>query len=206
MEVLAECNHPLVIVTKNYLVTRDTDHLSKLAKIGAVKVAISITSLEESLIHKMEPRTSRPKKRLKAVRELSQAGIPVHINIAPVIPGLTDGEIVPILEAAAEAGAESVSYTILRLPYGVKDLFIKWLEDHAPNRKSKVINKIKSVKDGHLNRSEFGKRFKGEGTYAEQIKDVMKIHAKRLGLNKTFQKINRSSFKRPQYGQLNIFN
>lgn len=205
VEVLSESNHPLVIITKNYLVTRDIDLLTNLASKSAVKVVISITSLDVGLINNMEPRTSRPQKRLKAVRELTEAGIPVHVNIAPIIPGLTDEEIVPIMEAAAESGAESVSYTILRLPYGVKDLFVKWLNDHVPNRKSKVINKIKSLKDGQLNRSEFGVRFKGEGAYGTQIKQMFEIHSKRLGLNSKKEPLNCSFFKRPETDQLRLF-
>ena len=205
IEVLAESLHPLVIITKNYGVTRDIDLLKKLAEVSAARVVLSITSLDNDLIGTMEPRTSRPAKRLQAVRELSSAGIPVHVNIAPLIPGLTDDEIVPIMEAAKEAGAESVSYTILRLPYSVKDIFLKWLEDHQPNRKQKVINKLKSLKDGQLNRSEFGERFRGEGAYGEQIRQIMEIHKKRLGLNQHRTPLNCSSFRRPETDQLNLF-
>lgn len=205
IEVLAESNHPLVIITKNYQVTRDIDLLSKLAKIGAVRVVLSITSLNKDITATMEPRTSRPQKRLQAVRELTEAGIPVHVNIAPMIPGLTDDEIVPIMEASAEAGAKSVSCIIVRLPYGVKDLFVKWLEDHHPDRKQKVINKIKSLKDGKLNRSEFGERFRGEGPYADQIKQLVAIHSRRLGLNREQPPLNTSHFRRPETDQLNLF-
>lgn len=205
VEVLSKSKHPLAIITKNHLVTRDIDLLKKLTDIGAVKVILSITSLDNDLINTMEPRTSRPRKRIAAVCELTKAGIPVHVNIAPIIPGLTDEEIVPIMEAVAEAGAESVSYTILRLPYGVKDLFVKWLEHHHPNRKNKVINKIKSLKDGKLNRSEFGERFRGEGPYAEQIKSLFKIHTKRLGLNQKRTPLNTKYFKRPETDQLRLF-
>jgi len=205
IEVLAECYHPLVIITKNYMVTRDIDLLSRLAEKGAAKVVFSITSLDKSITDTMEPRTSRPQKRLQAVRELTEAGIPVHVNIAPLIPGLTDNEIVPIMEASAEAGAISLSCNIVRLPYGVKDLFVKWLEDHHPNRKEKVINKIKSLRDGKLNRSEFGDRFRGKGPYADQIHQLIEIHSKRLGLNKEKNPLNTEHFKRPQTDQLNLF-
>lgn len=205
ISVLAESKHPLVIITKNYGVTRDIDLLSQLGEIGAVRVVLSITSLDKTLTATMEPRTSRPQKRLQAVRELTQAGIPVHVNIAPLIPGLTDDEIVPIMEAAAEAGATSVSCIIIRLPYGVKDLFVKWLEDHHPDRKQKVLNKIKSLKNGELNRSEFGERFRGEGPYADQINQLVAIHARRLGLNKERTPLNTSHFKRPETDQLSLF-
>lgn len=205
VEVLAECNHPLVIITKNYLVTRDIDLLSKLAEKGAVKVVVSVTSLDKTLTDTMEPRTSRPNRRLKAVRELSEAGIPVHVNIAPLIPGLTDEELVPIMEASAEAGAESVAVVPLRLPYSVKDLFVKWLEDHHPDRKKKVINRIKNMKDGKLNRSEFGERFRVEGPYGEQIRQLLEIHTKRLGLNRNLKSLTTKYFTRPQTEQLRLF-
>lgn len=205
VEVLAECNHPLVIITKNYLVTRDIDLLLKLARISAAKVVLSVTSLDPSITNTMEPRTSRPKKRLQAIEELSEAGISVHVNIAPVIPGLTDDEIVPIMEAVADAGASSVSLVNLRLPLGVKDLFIKWLEDHHPNRKQKVLNRIKSLKNGKLNRYEFGERFRVEGAYGDQMRQLMEIHAKRLGLNKNKSSLNRSHFRRPKTSQLTLF-
>jgi DNA repair photolyase len=204
VQVLAECRHPLGIITKNYLVTRDIDLLADLAKINAVRVVLSITSLDPSITNTMEPRTSRPNKRLQAVRELSEAGIPAHVNIAPVIPGLTDEEIVPIMEASADAGAKSVSLVNLRLPYGVKDLFVKWLEDHHPNRKEKVLNKIRSLKKGKLNRSEFGERFRVEGAYGDQMRQLLQIHANRLGLNKNRESLNTDAFRRPDTQQLRL--
>ncbi len=205
VEVLAECRHPLAIITKNYLVTRDLDLLSELALYQAVKVIVSVTTLRPELTHVMEPRTSRPARRLQAIRELSDAGIPVHVNIAPIIPGLTDEEIVPVMEAVADAGASSVSHTIVRLPLGVKDLFVKWLEDHFPDRKEKVLNRIRSLKNGQLNRSEFGQRFKSAGPYAEQIRQLMEIHRKRLGLNRKRECLNSDAFRRPQTGQRSLF-
>jgi DNA repair photolyase len=204
VQVLAECRHPLGIITKNYLVTRDIDLLADLAKINAVRVVLSITSLDPSITNTMEPRTSRPQKRLQAVQELSSAGIPVQVNIAPVIPGLTDEEIVPIMEASAAAGAKSVSLVNLRLPYGVKDLFVKWLEDHHPNRKDKVLNKIRSLKKGKLNRSEFGERFRVEGAYGDQMRQLLQIHANRLGLNKNRESLNTDAFRRPDTQQLRL--
>ena len=205
IEVLAEACHPLVVITKNYGVTRDIDLLKTLADVNAVRVVLSITSLDKDLIGALEPRTSRPKRRLRAVEELTNAGIPVHVNIAPIIPGLTDDEIVPIMEAAKQAGAESVSYTILRLPYSVKDIFMKWLDDHQPNRKQKVINKLLSLKEGKLNRSQFGERFRGEGAYGDQIRQLMDIHKTRLNLNRERMPLNCDAFRRPANGQLNLF-
>ena len=205
VEVLAECFHPLVIITKNYLVTRDIDLFTKLAEKNAVRIVISVTSLDASITETMEPRTSRPNKRLQAIRELTEAGIPVHVNIAPVIPGLTDDEIVPIMEAVAGAGASSVSLVNLRLPFGVKDLFIKWLEDHHPNRKEKVLNRIKSLKNGKLNRAEFGERFRVDGPYGEQFRQLMKIQARRLGLNREQVPLAVKHFTRPVTDQLSLF-
>jgi DNA repair photolyase len=205
IEILAECSHPLAIITKNHLVTRDIDHLKKLANIGAVRVTISLTSLRPEITNVMEPRTSRPARRLKAIEELTKAGIPLNVNIAPIIPGLTDDEIVPMMEAASDAGATSMAYTIVRLPYGVKDIFSKWLEDHFPDRKDKVLNRIMSLKDGQLNRTEFGERFQSVGPYANQIKQLIHIHKKRVGLDKQVPKLNSKEFKRPANGQLNLF-
>ena len=204
VQVLTASRNPLVIITKNYLVTRDIDLLSELAEVNAVRVVLSITSLDPAITNTMEPRTSRPRKRLQAVRELSNAGISVQVNIAPVIPGLTDDEIVPIMEASAEAGAKSVSLVNLRLPYGVKDLFAKWLDDHQPNRKEKVLNKIRSLKNGKLNRYEFGERFRVEGAYGEQMRQLLSIHSKRLGLNEKREPLNSKEFRRPDTEQLRL--
>lgn len=205
IEVLAEARHPLAIITKNYLVTRDIDKLSELAEVGAVSVTVSITSLDRTITATMEPRTSRPQKRLQAVRELTEAGIPVNVNIAPVIPGLTDVEIIPIMEAAAEAGAVSAGCIVVRLPYSVKDIFVKWLEDHYPDRKQKVINRIKSLKKGRLNRPEFGDRFSIEGAYADQIRQMVAIHSKKLRFRRDYVPLNTSAFRRPSTDQLNLF-
>lgn len=205
INVLSDCLHPLVIITKNYLVTRDIDLLAKLAEKNAVKVALSVTSLDESITASMEPRTSRPRKRIQAVRELSEAGIPVHVNIAPVIPGLTDDEIVPIMRKVAEAGAKSVSIVNLRLPGVVREMFIKWLEDHHPNRKNKVLNRLRSLKNGKLNRWEFGERFRVDGPYGEQMKQIVHIHAKKLGLNIESNFLSTEHFRRPVIDQLNLF-
>ena len=205
VQVLAECSHPLAVITKNYLVTRDIDLFKKLSEKNAIRVIISITSLDKSITDTMEPRTSRPQKRLQAVRELSDAGIPVQVNIAPIIPGLTDDEMVPIMEAAADAGARSAAMVNLRLPLGVKDLFIKWLEDHHPNRKEKVLNRLKSLKNGQLNRCGFGERFRIEGPYGEQLRQLFEIHARRLGLNQHRKPLETKHFRRPENDQLQLF-
>jgi len=205
IHVLADCLHPLGIITKNHLITRDIDLLIKLAEVDAVHVTISITTLRNDLAGVMEPRTSRPERRLDAIRRLSEAGISVGVNIAPVIPGLTDDEMVKIMEKSKEAGAVCAGYQLLRLPYGVKDLFLEWLEYHFPNRKSKVINKILDIREGKLNKSEFGERFSGTGEYAAQIRRLFQIHYDRLGFTKRKKSCNRTSFKRPETGQLSLF-
>lgn len=204
LKVLAEFRNPVGIITKNYLVTRDIDHLKALAKCNAASVTLSITTLDHDLARIMEPRTSSPDRRLKAIKELSQAGISVGVNVAPIIPGLTDHECVNILEAAKKAGATRAGYTIIRLPYGVKDLFQDWLEQHFPDRKQKVLNKIRDIRDGKLNDSTFGKRFSGEGNFAKQISDLFSVHSKRLGFNRKREPLSTSSFRR-QPAQTEMF-
>lgn len=205
IRVLADCLHPLGIITKNHLVTRDIDLLKKLAEVNAVRVTISITTLDNELAGKMEPRTSRPAKKLDAIRKLSDAGIRVGVNIAPLIPGLTDSEMVKIMEESRSAGASYAGYQLLRLPYGVKELFLKWLENHFPARKDKVVNKILDIRDGKLNKSEFGERFSGTGVYADQIRKLFRIHHNRLGYLERRNPLNRTSFKRPEFDQLSLF-
>lgn len=204
LQVCAEFRNPVGIITKNYLVTRDVDHLKTLAEYNAASVTVSITTLNRDLARVMEPRTSSPDRRLKAIKELTDAGIPVGVNVAPIIPGLTDNECVNILEAAKEAGAVSAGYTIVRLPYGVKDLFQDWLQQHFPDRKQKVLNKIRDMRDGKLNESSFGKRFSGDGNYAKQIADLFSIHRKRLGLNKKRAPLSTAAFRR-QPAQTDMF-
>ncbi len=205
LEVFAEARNPVGIITKNYLVTRDIDYLQTLAEYNAVHITLSITTLDRDLARVMEPRTSQPYRRLKAIEELTEAGIPVGVNVAPIIPGLTDQECAPILKAAKQAGASYAGYTFVRLPYGVKDLFQEWLEQHFPDRKEKVLNRIKAMKNGKLNRSGFGERFKGDGPFAEQIREMFAIQTKKLGLNTQSRKLSAEYFKRPEKGQLHLF-
>ena len=166
LEVLAEFRNPVAVVTKNHLVTRDLDLLSDLASRGAAAVIVSLTTLDPALAATMEPRTSVPARRLAALRALSQAGVPAGVNVAPVIPGLTDHEIPAILAAAREAGARFAGHALLRLPYGVKDLFRDWLERSFPDRAEKVLHRVQEVRGGKLNDSRFGSRMTGEGVYA----------------------------------------
>ncbi|NIR42752.1 MAG: PA0069 family radical SAM protein [Gemmatimonadetes bacterium] len=206
LEVLADFRNPTAVVTKNHLVTRDIDHLGELARFGAAAVTISITTLDDDLQRRMEPRASSPARRLDVIARLSTAGIPVGVNLAPVVPGLTDHELPRILEAAAEAGARRAGYLLLRLPYGVKDLFQSWLEGHFPDRKEKVLARLRSLRGGRLNDPRFGKRHRGEGPFAAQIANLFRITCRRLGLNREPLHLSAESFRRrPRGVQLRLF-
>jgi DNA repair photolyase len=205
LEVLAEFRNPVGMITKNYLITRDIDLLSELASHQAACVFISLTTLDEELARVMEPRTAQPTLRLKAIEELSKAGIPVGVLMGPIIPGLTDHEIDSVLKHAAEAGAKTAGYTILRMPYGVKDLFQTWLETHYPNKKNKVINRIKEIRGGELNNTEFGRRMRGEGTYAQYMTQMFELSQKRHGLNQSLPPLSIEGFRNPSQQQLKLF-
>jgi DNA repair photolyase len=153
----------------------------------------------------MEPRTSEPSLRLKAIEELSNAGIPVIVMVAPVIPGLTDHEVPGIIQSAANSGAKGAGYIMLRLPYGVSDLFSKWLERHFPNRKDKVLNRIKSIRDGKLNSKEFHERMKGKGVYAEQVSNMFEVAKRKAGIQGNVIELSTEHFKRPGGTQLDLF-
>jgi DNA repair photolyase len=182
LEVLAEFRNPVQIITKNYLVTRDVDLLQELARYRAVTVVFSITSLRNDIQRTMEPRASIPARRLGAMRVLADAGIPVGVNVAPVVPGLTDHEIPEILEASAAAGASYASYIMLRLPWGVKDIFADWLSRHFPDRKDKVLNRVRSVRGGRLYDGRYEVRGRGEGPWADQVRSLFRITRDRLAL------------------------
>lgn len=184
LEVLAEFRNPVGIVTKSRLVARDIDVLAELAGHRAAVVVLSVTSLRPELQRAMEPRASTPAKRLEAIRLLSAAGIPVGVNVAPVVPGLTDEEVPAILEAAAEAGASFASYILLRLPWGVKSIFETWLAQHFPERKDKVLNRVRDMRGGKLYDARFAVRGKGEGPWAEQLRALFDVTKRRLGLDR----------------------
>ncbi len=183
LEVLLEANHPLTIVTKSSLVTRDIDLLAPLARKNLVNVYVSISQLDNELTRILEPRASAPANRLRAVRELSAAGIPVCVLVAPIIPFINDEFIERVLEASQDAGARAASYTIVRLPFEVKTLFKAWLQQHFPDRASHVMNRIRDMKHGRENVSEFGERMRGSGIYAELIRQRFRKTCARLGLN-----------------------
>lgn len=197
LEVMAQFKNPVSMITKNALVTRDLDLLAELAQIGAAQVFISVTTLDDELCAVLEPRTSRPRARLRAISELAAAGVPVGVNVAPCIPGLTDHEMPAILKAAREAGAEFAGYTLLRLPLTVAPIFEAWLEEHRPLRKEKVLEHIRSIRGGKLNESQFGSRMRGQGAFAENVRQMFRFTVKKLGLNEKRFELNSSNFCRP---------
>jgi DNA repair photolyase len=180
--VLAKFKNPVAIITKNRLVTRDIDLLCELAKYNAVAVNLSVTSLDPNLQRVLEPRTSSPQARLDAIRQLRSAGIPTGVMVAPVIPGLTDHEIPKILEACAKAGAQFAGYTVVRLPWAVAPLFEHWLDEHFPDRKEKVLQRIRHLRGDRLNSSQWHTRMTGEGIFAEQIASLFKVGCRHAGI------------------------
>ena len=182
VEVLAEFRNPVSVTTKNHLVTRDIDLFRELAAHQAVRINISITSLDARLAKKLEPRASPPVRRLKAVEELSEAGIPVCVLMAPCIPGLNDHEMLNIFAAAANAGARDAGYTPLRLPGAVAGIFAQWLEMHFPDRKEKILNRVREMRGGRLNDPRFGSRMGGAGFYAEQMEAMYQVAWKSGGV------------------------
>ncbi len=197
LEVLEAHDHPVGIVTKSALVTRDIDILSRMAEKGLAKVALSVTTLDRKLARTMEPRAATPPRRLEAMRALSDAGVPVSVMIGPVIPGLNDSEIERILNSARNAGAREAGYIILRLPLEVSPIFKDWLLRHYPDRYRHVMSLIRSMRDGKDYDSEWGKRMKGTGPYAWQIGRRFEIAARRLGLNRDKLSLRTDLFKAP---------
>jgi DNA repair photolyase len=200
LEVMAESNHPVGIITKSALVARDIDILGPMAEKNLAKVAVSITTLDRHVARAMEPRAATPPKRLEAVRRLSEAGIPVTVMVAPIIPGLTDHEIEPILEAAREAGARDAGYVLLRLPLEIKDLFREWLSEEFPNHADKVISLLRSMHDGRDYTPDFGIRQRGRGPYATQIALRFRLAKKRLGLGEDRVALRTDLFVKPGNG------
>lgn len=204
--VLAEFRNPVAIITKNHLVTRDIDLLRELASCRAVEVNLSITTLDETLQRVMEPRTSVPARRLAAIETLARAGVPVGVMVAPVIPGLTDHQLPSILQAAADAGARFAGYVPLRLPLGVAPLFEAWLGTHFPDRAAKVLGRIRGIRGGKLNDSQFRSRMRGEGAYADQLRALFHVGCRRAKLNREPRQLSAASFLRPDpSGQLSLF-
>jgi DNA repair photolyase len=197
LEVLEAAGHPAGIVTKSALVVRDVDILARMAARGLVKVAISVTTLDRSIARKMEPRAATPPRRLEAIRQLSDAGVPVSVMTAPILPAINDSEIETILAAARAAGATEAGYVLLRLPLELKELFREWLATEFPDRTARVINILRSMHGGKDYVAQFGLRQRGTGPYAEQIGLRFRLAVKRLGLNERNLKLRTDLFRRP---------
>jgi DNA repair photolyase len=206
LEVLDAASHPVGIVTKSALIVRDADILSRMATRGLAKVAISVTTLDRRVARKMEPRAATPPKRLEAIRQLADAGIPVSVMTAPIIPAINDSEIETILETARHAGANEAGYVLLRLPLELKELFREWLATEFPDRAARVISILRSMHGGKDYVSQFGLRQRGNGPYAEQIGLRFRLACKRLGLNERNLRLRTDLFRRPvlKGGQLTL--
>ncbi len=205
LQILLEHKHPVGIITKNSLIQRDIDILQELAALNLVSAVISITTLNEELRRKMEPRTSTAQKRLETVEALTKAGIPVMVNIAPIIPGLNDTEIFNIAKAAAEHGALNINYTILRLPGEVEQVFTNWLEEAFPLRKDKVLHQVASIHGGRIQDQKTGRRMRGEGAFAESIRQQVQLARNKFSLNNKFPKMNCAIFDPKVNGQMSLF-
>jgi len=206
IEVLAEFNHPFGIVTKNALVERDLDILAPMAKKNLVNVFISINNLDHDLARRLEPRCSAPSRRLRAIRTLSEAGIPVGVMVAPVIPFLTDHEIEPVLDAAWAHGARAAGYILMRLPWEVKDLFKDWLERHYPLKAKHVMSRVHAMRGGRDNDPAFGSRLRGQGELARLLAQRFEKACRRIGFNSAERNrdLDTTQFKVPT-GQLGLF-
>ncbi len=205
LEVFLEYRNPVSIITKNHLITRDVDLLEAMAKLNLVSVRVSVTTLRRELARVMEPRTTRPGRRLEAIRTLADHDVPVGVNAAPMIPGLTDSELPGILEAAAEHGARSAAYILVRLPGPVKGLFRDWLEEQFPDRASKVLRQIRGSRDGRMNDPRFGSRMRGEGEVADMLEELFTTTCRKLGLNESGVDLSTEAFRRPPGDQRELF-
>ncbi|HVN86535.1 MAG TPA: PA0069 family radical SAM protein [Candidatus Binatia bacterium] len=197
LEVFREFCNPVGIVTKSALVTRDLDVLADLASYDAAHVTVSITSLDPELARRMEPRAATPERRLEAVAALSAAGIPVNINVAPIVPGLNDSEIPAILQRGAAAGARGAAWILLRLPAPVDRLFDEWIQRNFPDRYQRIIGRIRECRDGRLSDSRFGVRMRGHGVYAGHIAALFRTAARRAGLDRPLPPLSTAAFRRP---------
>ena len=206
LEVLAEFRQPVVLITKNHLITRDADLLAELARWNAGAALLSITTLDPALAAALEPRASSPRMRLAAVRALTDAGVPAGVSVAPVIPGLNDHEIPAILAAARDAGAQFATYSIVRLPGSVADVFQHWLSRNvSPEAAEKILGRIRDLRGGKLNELRPGIRMRGEGEQAEQISRLFKVTARKLGLDKMRPEVTGENFRRIEPGQTELF-
>jgi DNA repair photolyase len=200
LEVLAECRHPVSMVTKSALVERDLDLLAPMAELGLATVYVTITTLDRSIARRLEPRAAAPERRLETLRRLAEAGIPTGVMVAPVIPALTDGEMEQILEKTAEAGAKRGGYVLLRLPYELVDLFQEWLHRHYPLKADHVLSLIRQSRGGKLYDANFKSRMSGEGLFAEMISKRFRLACQRLQLNQSRAALRTDLFRPPAPG------
>ncbi|RMF39024.1 MAG: PA0069 family radical SAM protein [Planctomycetota bacterium] len=206
LQVAHEFRQPVGIVTKNALVLRDLDLLAEMARDRLVRVGISLTTLDQALSRKLEPRTSSPAARLNAMRQLSDAGVEVIVMTAPVIPGLNDEEIPQLLAAAAEQGASYAGYVLLRLPLTVEPVFREWVERCVPDKAERILGRVASARDGKMNQSDFGTRMRGTGVWADHLAQTFRVFAARYRLARRPPPLNCSLFRRPnQPRQLELF-
>jgi len=198
LEVLAAARHPFGLVTKSSLVERDLDFIAPMARSNLASVSISITSLDSKLSRILEPRAASPERRLRMVRTLAEAGVPVRVNLAPVIPFVNEPEIEAIVDAAAEAGARNAHYTVVRLPWEVSPLFEEWLRAHFPDRAQRVMNRIREMRGGKNYDARFGRRMTGEGTWAKLIEHRFARASARHGFNDSWPSLRTDLFVRPR--------
>jgi DNA repair photolyase len=197
VEVFAEFRNPVAVITKSALVARDADLYAALAAYDAVHVMCSITTLDPELARRLEPRAASPERRLASIRALTDAGVPVGVMVAPVIPGLNDAEIPAILAAAAAMGARAASWTLLRLAKPLDEIFSNWLAEHYPDRQTRVLHRIRETRDGRISDSQFGRRMRGTGVYAEQLAALFAIAARKHGLDHGLPPLSSAAFRRP---------
>jgi DNA repair photolyase len=197
LAVLKETRHPVAIVTKSPLVTRDLDLLAPMAALGMVRVLVSVTTLDPALARRLEPRAPAAKRRIAAIASLAEAGVPVGVLAAPMIPALNDAELERILEAAAAAGARTAGYVLLRLPLEIKELFEEWLEAHYPDRKAKVLKLVRETRGGRLYESQWGVRMRGRGVYAELLEQRFRQACRRSGLDRGEWALDETRFRHP---------
>jgi DNA repair photolyase len=207
LEVLLEARQPACLITKNALILRDLDLLAAMAERNLVSVALSVTTLDAELARRLEPRTATPAARLRAIRELSAAGVPVRAMLAPLIPGLTDNEMPAILTAIKEAGARGAGFVMLRLPHAVAPIFTGWLKEHRPLAADRVEGLIRGMRGGQLYNAEWGQRMRGSGAYAAQIAQSFDVFVRKLGLDQPWEELDVSQFRPPPVvgGQMRLF-
>lgn len=197
LEVLSEYNHPVTILTKSRLIIRDLDIIVSMAERGLVKTALSVTTLDRSLSAKLEPRASMPQRRLDAIKLMADAGVPVGVMFAPVIPAINDHEMEVVLSAAAHAGATTAAYILMRLPLELVDLFTEWLDTHFPNKKSRVLGRLAAMRDGRLNDPRFKHRMKGKGIEADLLRQRFGNLCRRFHLNNNISSLDLNQFTPP---------